>query len=128
MLVGVTVVMHGYAGTTSLDPGGWLTAMADLIAKVAGQGDATQVTQYTLKIGRLPFPNDASPYIESFQWDKGHFPSATTTGEIIVKVDWREADAGTVDAPYITGAVPTGQIAQLVASALENPRNAAPAR
>jgi hypothetical protein len=83
--VGVTVITHGYSGNVD----GWITAMADKIPQYHSF-PGTNFTTYTMTLTT----DGAGHYF--YQWSRtnGVPPTASDSGEIIVKLDWSQMAGG----------------------------------
>jgi pimeloyl-ACP methyl ester carboxylesterase len=81
---GVTVITHGYNANIY----GWVTGMADQIPGYSTFPGAS-FTTYTMVLS-----NNAGTYYITTTRTNGSPPSATDSGEIIVKLDWSNLDDG----------------------------------
>src|SRR5258708_4785052 len=81
---GVTVIPHGYNANVY----GWITGMADHIPRYPSFPGAT-FTTYTMVLS-----NNAGTYYITTTRSNGSPPSATDSGEIIIKLDWSHLDDG----------------------------------
>ena len=86
---GVTIITHGYGG----DVTGWITAMADDIPTFyQNRYGSTNLTIYTMAVTY----SSGFYYCTTTTNSAPNLPSATGTGEIIVKLDWSQM-AGSPD-------------------------------
>jgi Ca2+-binding RTX toxin-like protein len=89
MLSGVTILTHGYNGSTT----GWVQGMSEALAERAG--GANDVSQYTMIVNRAGSNN--SVQVLSLTLDSGSpSPTHTSSGEIIIKLDWSQISSGQV--------------------------------
>ncbi len=88
---GVTIVTHGY-GFSTVDNYSWVESMADEIITASGGSDV--VAEYTLTVwyddGRYQSSLDLSSPDNNTVWGS----SANTSGEAVIKLDWRDIDGG----------------------------------
>jgi hypothetical protein len=89
LLSGVTILTHGYNGSIN----GWVEGMSQAIAGRAG--GASDVSQYTMIVNRSVSTNKVN--VLSLALDAGSpSPTDTSSGEIIVKLDWSQISSGEV--------------------------------
>jgi hypothetical protein len=94
---GVTVITHGLNGNVD----GWITGMTDAIPGYNGF-PGTHFTGYTISF----VPDGSGGYLVAAERTDGVQPAASTSGEIIVKLDWRQlADGNSYDTFQVAGAV-----------------------
>lgn len=100
---GVTVITHGYDS----DADGWVAAMA---------GDITNYYLFpgtTFTIYKITLTTDGSNYFYQWQRTDGGPPSASLSGEIIVKLDWSQM-AGGLTEPYDISTYTVASVANFV--------------
>lgn len=86
LLAGVTILAHGLNGNIN----GWIDEAADGIAERLGGPGAMSV--YTMEVG--------SSGVKSFEPDDGYGDyMKTTTGELVIRVDWNDVSGNPVDDP-----------------------------
>jgi hypothetical protein len=83
LLASVTMLIHGHQGTTN----GWVTSAADAIARRAGE---KQASQYVLKVGKV----SGDLGIKSITLEHGPGLRKSSTGDIVIKLDWTDLDNG----------------------------------
>ncbi len=87
LLSGVTLVTHGFSLDTTFP--GWVNEMANEIAKEAGT-PGTDVTLYRMEVFDLPSGQS------SFEKEWGPGLDSSTTGEIVISLDWSDVANHTV--------------------------------
>jgi len=98
---GVTVITHGLNGNVD----GWITGMANAIPNYDAF-PGTDFAGYTISF----VPDGGGGYLVTAERTSGVPPAASASGEIIVKLDWRQlADGNSYD---------TFQVAEAIAPAL----------
>lgn len=81
LMAGVTLLIHGHEGSIK----GWIASAADAIAdRVDG------VSQYVMKIGE----SGDNLAVKSFKLQNGPGLTKSSTGEVVIKVDWTSVDNG----------------------------------
>lgn len=109
LLAGVTLLMHGYNGNIT----GWVETAADDIASRAGGSDFASI--YTMTVTN----SGGSPAVTGFSVDSGQKDFRTTSsGELIVKLDWSSVS---------NGAFSTNSVGQAVSSYLLSAHGQIPA-
>jgi hypothetical protein len=83
LLAGVTVLIHGHQGTIH----DWITSAADAIAKRAGE---SQTSQYVMKVGKV----SGDLAVKSITLEHGPGLRESTSGEVVIKLDWTDLDNG----------------------------------
>lgn len=78
---GVTLITHGNSGDTD----GWVTGMANALAQRIGE---------TVPIYRVDVTNGTGGYKAYLHSASGGNPLTTSSGEIIIKLDWRNLASG----------------------------------
>src|SRR4051794_8403870 len=97
LLAGVTILTHGYQG----DVNGWISKMSDDI--VARAGGASHATAYTMKVGENSKQRLA---VLSLTRDRGSSDyQSTSTGEVVVKLDWSSISGGGESTTEVAGVV-----------------------
>jgi len=100
---GVTVITHGFSGNVN----GWISGMAGAVARSA-RFPGTNYTTYTITL-----TTDGSNYF--YQWSRSNsIPSATDSGEIIVKLDWSQMAGGGGSGSYNLSTYVVANIASTV--------------
>ncbi len=94
LLSGVTILTHGYNGSIT----GWVAGMSSAIAERAG--GASDVSQYTMIVNHGGSDNKVQ--VLSLSLDAGSpSPTATKSGEIIIKLDWSQISDGSVSSRVV---------------------------
>jgi hypothetical protein len=104
LFAGITLVTHGLQLDSAFPQ--WVDRMAEDVAKrVDPQGASTwaNVSHYAMRV-------TSGPTVSSFTRTDGPAPSASSTGEIVISLDW--------SAVSNLGGPSTGAVAQVVANAL----------
>jgi len=112
---GVTIITHGYENGGGLPT--WVSSMSEAI--VARAGGQQNVAVYNMVLGE-DSAGDPVVLIKSLSPASGSpIPTNTTTGEIIINVDWSDFSGG-FDAGPIIGAMSTTYVAAAIVNALTN--------
>jgi hypothetical protein len=104
LFAGITLVTHGLESSFPQ----WVDRMAEAVARrIDPQGASTwaNVSHY-----RMQVTNPSAPVVTTFTRTEGPAPSASSTGEIVISLDWVPVDS--LSGPS------TGTVAQAVANAL----------
>jgi len=104
LFAGITLVTHGLESTFPT----WVDRMAEDVARrIDPQGASTwaNVSHY-----RMQVTNPSAPVVTTFTRTEGPAPNVSSTGEIVISLDWVPVDS--LSGPS------TGTIAQAVANAL----------
>lgn len=94
LLSGVTLLIHGFNGNIT----GWVDSAATAIAKRLDG----QASQYVMKVDK---DGSGDLSVTSFNLTSGPNLGQSTTGEVIIKVDWSAVDEGSFSTNEVGGAV-----------------------